>query len=393
VLFRSRGSERSSDAAVRSAYAAFIPALNLSAGATRRFPAGGSRVDPVTGQVISTGEPWAYNTGLTASVDLFTGGQRFWDIREARARDAASEASLVNEQFVASLNAKQQFFNVLAAREAQVAAAAQLDQAEQQRKTSVALSRARQATRSDSLRAEIQVRNAQLAVAQARQDEDVANASLTRAVGSDEPVTAAPGDTLPERLALADEEIASMAERGPLVTQSESLLRAARAANTMNWTDYLPSAALSYTRGGTGGEPSLQFPNDLNYTGALRLSFTVPIFDQFQREERHVQTDVAEENAQASFRDARLAAREGVVRWLGTYRVANDRVTAQIATVAAAEEDLRVQQLRYAVGGSTLLDVLTSETQLNQARRDLIQARYDQRVAKAQLEALVGRDL
>ena len=59
----------------------------------------------------------------------------------------------------------------------------------------------------------------------------------------------------------------------------------------------------------------------------------------------------------------------------------------------AAEEDLRVQQQRYAVGGSTLLDVLTSQTQLNQARRDLIQARYDQRVAKAQLEALVGRDL
>ncbi len=42
---------------------------------------------------------------------------------------------------------------------------------------------------------------------------------------------------------------------------------------------------------------------------------------------------------------------------------------------------------------STLLDVLTSQTQLDQARRDLIRARYDRRVAKAQLEALVGRDL
>jgi outer membrane protein len=61
--------------------------------------------------------------------------------------------------------------------------------------------------------------------------------------------------------------------------------------------------------------------------------------------------------------------------------------------VEAAEEDLRVQQQRYAVGASTLLDVLTSQTQLIQARRDLIRARYDQRIAKAQLEALVGREL
>jgi len=68
-------------------------------------------------------------------------------------------------------------------------------------------------------------------------------------------------------------------------------------------------------------------------------------------------------------------------------------VISQTATVEAAEEDLRVQQQRYAVGASTLLDVLTSQTQLNQARSDLIRARYDQRIAKAELEALVGREL
>jgi len=65
----------------------------------------------------------------------------------------------------------------------------------------------------------------------------------------------------------------------------------------------------------------------------------------------------------------------------------------QLATVAAAEEDLRVQEQRYSVGGSTILDVLASQSQLTQARQNLIRARYDQRVAKAELEALVGRDL
>jgi outer membrane protein len=36
---------------------------------------------------------------------------------------------------------------------------------------------------------------------------------------------------------------------------------------------------------------------------------------------------------------------------------------------------------------------LTSQAQLNSARSALIQARYDARVAKAQIEALIGRDL
>jgi len=394
-VIQARGQERATDAGVRSAYGAFIPSLSLNAGATRGFPAGSRTTTDASGQLITTSEAWSYSAGYGASVQLFDGGRRFFDIRQAKARDAAAEVGIVNEEFNAVLNAKQQFFNVLAARESQLAAAAQLEQAEQQRRTSVALTRARQATRSDSLRAEIQVRNAQLAVSNARNSLDVANAGLTRAIAAEEPVTAASSaeDSLVEGLSIAETELATMAERGPLVRQSESLLRAARAANTARWTDYLPAANLSYSRSGSGGEPDFTIPQNLRYSGSLRLSLSLPVFDQFQREERHVTTDVAADNAEAQLRDARLASREGIVRWLGAYRVAGERVQAQIATVEAAEEDLRVQQQRYAVGGSTLLDVLTSQTQLNQARSDLIQARYDQRVAKAQLEALVGRDL
>ena len=106
-----------------------------------------------------------------------------------------------------------------------------------------------------------------------------------------------------------------------------------------------------------------------------------------------VRSSVAVDNAEASLRDARLGALESLSRSLGAFRSAGQRAAAQQATVVAAVEDLRVQQQRYAAGSSTLLDVLTSQAQLDQARQALIQARYDQRIAKAELEALVGRDL
>jgi len=74
-------------------------------------------------------------------------------------------------------------------------------------------------------------------------------------------------------------------------------------------------------------------------------------------------------------------------------RTAQAQVDIETSSVAAAVEDLRVQRARYQVGAATLLEVLTSQTQLDQARNALIRARYDYRVAKAQLEALIGRDL
>jgi outer membrane protein len=394
-VIQAQGTSRTSAAAVRSAYASFIPSVSLSAGATRQLPSGGqTRVE--NGQVITVpDEPWSSSVGLGASVELFEGGRRFFDIRQARARERSAQANEVTQLYDAALSAKQAFYNVLAARESQAAAAAQLEQAEQQRRTSVARARAKVATRSDSLRSEIQVRNAVLAVSEARTALEGAEASLARVVGSAEPVTAAATDSLGmPALALDEGALRGLAENGPAVRRAVAELEVARAAQRASWTDYMPSLTASYSRSGSGtGQSPALAGDDFTYGGALRLSLSLPLFNQLKREQQVVQARVEQRNADAALRDARLAANESLVRLLGALRSAAERVEAQAATLTTAQEDLRVQQQRYAVGGSTLLDVLTSQTQLDQARRDLIRARYDQRVAKAELEALVGRTL
>jgi outer membrane protein TolC len=52
-----------------------------------------------------------------------------------------------------------------------------------------------------------------------------------------------------------------------------------------------------------------------------------------------------------------------------------------------------VQQERYRLGAATIVEVLTSQVSLDQAEVDLVQARLDVMLAKAQIEALVGREL
>jgi outer membrane protein len=395
-MIQAVGQVQTSAASVRSAYAAFLPSVSVSAGASRRLPSAGATTRIENGQVVTLpDQPWSFNMGLGANVTLFGGGQRLFDLRQAKARATAADINLDAQQFATSLDVKQRFFDVLAARETEAAARAQLAQAEQNFRVSTARVRARTATLSDSLRSDIQLRNARLALTDAQNGIEDANAALSRSVGATYPVTAALDDSLePVPIALSDAELTDLAARGPAVHQAEASLQAARAAKWGTWSDYLPSVSASYSRSGSGtGEGFATGLDNATYSGSFRLSMSLPLFDQLQREGRVTQGKVGVANAEASLRDAQLGVREEMARYLATFRTAGDRIEAQNASVRAAEEDLRVQQQRYAVGASTLLDVLTSEAQLDQARRDLISARYDQRIAKAEIEALVGREL
>lgn len=396
AVVSARGLERNAAAASRSAVASYLPSLTVNASSGRT-----QGVQFFQGQLIPlTGNPWNYNNGLNTQLELFDGGRRWAELRRARAGGDVADATVIQSRFDAALQVKQQYYAVLAAHESELAAKALLEQAEQQLKASAARVTAGVATKSDSLRSVIQVGNAKLAVLTAQNDRRVANAALTRLVGSVTTVTASLSDTAysPAQMPTED-ELETLVSRGPAVQVAEANLQAARAGKSAQRSQFLPSLSMSYNYTLTQG--SRQFergnivlfgennPNRQNMTFNLSL----PLFNNLAREQAAVQADVALRNAEAQARDARLAARQLLEQQLRALHTAEARVDVQLAAIAAAEEDLRVQQQRYALGASTLLDLLTSQTQLNQARQALIQARFDGRVARAQLSALIGREL
>lgn len=392
AAIQARGQLRTSQAQVRSAFASFIPNVSLNASTSRQA---GDRFDN-SGQLVPfTGKAWQFNHGLALNVDLFDGGQRLFNVRATRAQVNAAASSEVAQRYDIALQVKQQFFAVLAAREAEIAASSQLEEAEQQLNTSIAKLHAGTATRSDSLRSVIQVGNARLALLSAVNDRNTANATLTRLVGTPFTVTASPADTVEEAMVEIDSAaIASLATDGPLVRAALSSEAAAHASSRAARSPYLPTLSLSWNISGNRSDENMGgLAGQYAYQHSLRLGLSYPLFNQLGREESIVRADVAERNAEASLRDARLLAEQNLVQYLGAMRTAQEQVKIQTATVDAAEEDLRVQKQRYELGASVLLDVLTSETAVIQARAALIQARYDYRVARAQLEALIGRDL
>ncbi|HEU4643722.1 MAG TPA: TolC family protein [Gemmatimonadaceae bacterium] len=385
------GQLQTSRAQVRAAYGAFIPSLTLSASSTRLGGAGATsqRVDPTTGALITVGSPWRFGNGLSLDLDLFDGGARINQLRASHAQVNAAVANDVSQRYATALLVKQQYYAVLASREADSAARTQLAEAQAQLQASTLKLHAGTATKSDSLRSVIQVGNAQLALVTAQNDLQTANATLTRLVGTPYTVTAAPEDTVGELLQPIDSAaLARWAESGPAVRLAEANESAARADARAARGSYFPTLSAGFGLSGNGTSI-----DSYEYQNQFRVGLSWPVFNQFSRELQIARADVTEQNAQASLRDARLLAKQNLVQYLGAVRTAQQQVTIQSATVAAAEEDLRVQKQRYDLGASTLLDVLTSETALIQARAALIQARFNYRVAKAQLEALVGQPL
>lgn len=386
---QARGDLRVARAGIRSAYFAFLPSATVSLGSNwRRGQAIGEEGDLIT--VTST----SYSDGIGARVDLFDGGRRFFDLRAARSRHSAADASDVLQEFQVALDVKRQYYDALAAREAEEAARAQLAEAQQQLRVSTVRVAAGAASRSDSLRSVVAVGNARLAILDAQNRVQLANASLTRLVGTSFPVTAAPEISSEPAAGVLDEDrLLRLADDGPAVGQAEAQLSAARAGARSARSRYLPTISAAFFRGGHGFDRRFGFGEPFQYSSAFQLSVSLPLFDQLQREEQVVRANVAEDNAEASLRDARLLAQQELTQSLGLLRNAGQRVDVQLMSVAATEEDLRFQQQRYALGAATLLDVLTSQAALNQARNALITARFDQRVARARLEALIGRSL
>lgn len=389
---QARNAVRSQAAVTRTRYAAYLPTLSLGAGANRQ---NGTRYLLDLDTILPNDVPWRASHSLSSNIELFDGGRRYFDVMAARANVDAAEASEVAQRFTIALGVKQQYFAVLAAREQQGAAQKQLEQTTEQLKAANARVAAGAATRSDSLRSIIAVGNAQLAVLAADNALATANASLSRLVGSVAIVTAMPSDTGDAaRVALADAELITIAEQGPVVRQAEAAVAAARQQSRSAKTPYLPTLSVGLSQSYAASEAGFALLGDnrnKNLATSLRVNYT--LFNGLQREQQVVQASIAEQNAAANLRDARLNARQLMVQQLGTLRTAEARVEIQRQSVLAGEEDLRVQQERYNLGAGTLLELIASQSTLITARQALIQARLDARVAKAQIEALLGRAL
>lgn len=390
-VIQAQGTLRNADARMRSATGAFLPNLSLSTSAGESFSEG-SRPDPVTGEIGTTGTSnRSVSAQVQSSVELFDGFRRFRERDAARANRTAADAGLINARFQQALTTTNQFFDVLAATQLVRVREASVRRAQQQLEVSIARLRAGAAIRPDSLRSVVTLGSAQLNLLTAQTQLASAEANLGRLIGIEGPAGAVddsafyvfrPVDTT----GLREKALA----QSPQVRAAEASLGTSRASLSVSRTAYFPTVNLS-------GSMSTNASRNNDYTflqsRSVSLSLNWPIFNRFQREQSIANSISALETAEADAAETRRFIQASVTTRLAELDAARVRIGITRTSVLAATEDLRVQQERYRLGAATIVDVLTSQEALNQAEVDEVNARFDYLRAKVQIEALIGRQL
>src|SRR6266850_1897726 len=357
-MVQARGDESNAGMQRAAAVGAFLPTVTLNSSAFRQ-----NKSSIVNGFPVQAGT-YQYNTGLNLSVDLFDGLRRVQRYRNAAATAAAAEAGYTNQTFQVTLQTKQAFYNALATEELVRVAESQVRRAQRQLEISVDKLHAGSATRSDSLRSTVDYGNARIALLQAQANLATAQANLGRQVGVDQPVRAVPDSALPglpDTAALR----ASPLDEAPQVRQADAQASAARAQVWTARAHYWPSLTVAYNDNRQGiKQPQGPLFGNLPDSYSWRFGLSWTLFNGFVREQQQVTASVARDNAEAVAADTRRLINAQLTQQIAAMTTAYAKIDIARANVAAATEDLRVQNERYRVGAATILDLLTSQAAL-----------------------------
>jgi outer membrane protein TolC len=388
ALTQSEEALRVARSGVRVTTGAYLPSLAVSSAAIR------SNVLGATGTPggVAGGGADAYSAGLSSSLELFTGGRRGADRLRARSDLSAATATDRSQQFVVALQAKRGFYEVLRGAELIGASSARVARAERGLQFAQDRVRAGTATKSDELRARLELTTARQQQLAARDTLQSAAYALGRIVGADGPIGArAPASLDPSPLALSDSEVVRLAvASAPAVETSLAQQEASAASLRASRTLYVPGVRL------TGG---YNWARQTAVLGAVRpgwqlaLGTTLPLFNGFVREDAITRAEAGAHVARSTAQDVRRQVRSDAARLLSGLHLAEQNIALADEAVRAAQEDLRVQTQRYRAGISTALEQLTSQLALTQAELGRVAARYNYAITRATLEALVGRSL
>jgi outer membrane protein len=317
--------------------------------------------------------------------------RKFSELSRSKADLASAEAGELEQRFRAALETESSYYDVLVNQELTRVADERMVRARQ----GLAVARARvtsgAAVQTDSLQLVLELIRAQVDGLRQRNLLRTVQLELGRRVGVPGPVDAVPSDTsaapaLPVSLA---EAVQIGLNQGPQYRSARANEASAEAALRSERGDYLPVISL----GGLHQRYDTQlFPGAANIT-SVTFSVSFPLWNNGQREIEVSQARVNRDVARTIREDLERAVRRDVSSSYDTYQTATAAVELAQVGVTVATQNYHMQELRYRSGATTILDLLDAQVSLAQAEAGLVQARYQTRLALAQLEAILGRRL
>ena len=366
----------------RNAFAVFIlPSVTIGTQMQWQNPPGFSVV-PLRKVVVAS---------LSASYDLFTGGQKVAELSRSAAGLDSAHAGELAARFATAMQTESTYYAVLEGAELDRVASERVRRATQQLGVARARVTSGAAVSTDSLNLRLELTRAQVGQLQQASTLRLSRLQLGRRVGASGPVDAAPLDTapMPELPLSLGDAITQAAAQGPQYRIAAARERAASASYRSQLGAYLPKATLTFN---AFAFDTMFYPKFFKQTSFV-LNVSLPLWNNGQRELGLSRARVSRDVARAVRQDMDRGIQHDVSAAYDRYVTARASAALSAQGLAVARESFRVQQTRYQSGATTILDLLDAEVNLSQAEADLVQARYGTRLALAGLESILGKRL
>lgn len=329
-----------------------------------------------------------FDNKLRLSLPLYTGGRVEGLVGQARADLQVADLGLVKTRQQLKLDATTAYFNVLQTRNLLQVSQESVDNLTAHLKNVQAQYEVGTVAKSDVLRSEVELANAQQNLIKAQNNYDLAVASLNNVIGL--PLDGAiklKEELKYDKLALAlDEGVKYALRNRPEVIQGEAGVTRAREGVKVARSGWLPSL----TVGGTKDWNDTEFPGSKNHNWSVDLTASLTVFDTHLTKSKVKESEAGLTKAAEQARQTRDGVALEVRQAYLSMKEAEKRIDTSQVAVAKAEEDFKIAQVRYNAGVGTNLDVIDAQLALAQAKTNYIQALYDYNTSKAKLDKAMG---
>jgi outer membrane protein TolC len=380
----------------RVSTSAIYPQVNLQLGASdtmagqqKAFPTGISS-QPIDVDGFNQGN---FQLSLGVRQLIYDGGRWWNQIAQSGAQEESARGQLLEQQLSSELEAVRRFYDLLKAQLALKVLESSVARSREQVDRALALYEAGRGPRSGWYDAQTNLSADQVNVVRQRQRITQARLALLQWLGrpdADVEAIAPAGLDTPASLVALDDALSQAKSSRPLVKALERTLAAAKLGTDLATSAYLPRIAASATYSRGSPTAGVFFDPTRQHTLTLGASLSWDLFNGFGQQAQVEQARIEVTRAEAQQRQSLLDLEAELRRAHDSASVELEVLKLSSGSLGIAEEQLKLEEARFAAGAGSSLEVRNAQIKFTQAQLSVLSGRADVAVARAALARTTG---
>ncbi|MBT3737885.1 MAG: TolC family protein [Candidatus Marinimicrobia bacterium] len=382
----------SSRQGVKGSFSSILPSVRFSGSMNEsRFPTSGvgeTSLDKISSQISAS-------SAISLSQNIYDGGVWWNTIKQAKNNYKIAEEFDRQVKTNIIRNVHSSYFNYLKASQLIDAARSNLMSSQQQLAYAEQNYQLGSAKKTDLLKAQVRFGQARIDLVNSDAGFQNAYLSLKNAMG----LIGKEADFVVEEVE-SPLEIVPEFETGfelvqkfnPSVKAKQHQITAAEIGEKIAKGSRLPNISANTSMSGTADNIGDAISNSSNDQKRINtgLSISIPIFSgnsiATRIQKAKLAVDKQESQYLSQLQDLSVQL-QSLIDQLNNYL---EIIPINETVLVSAEEDLKLAQVRYSQGSTTILEVLDSQASVVRARSSLIRSKYDAYIQQANLKALLG---